>query len=617
MSDAAAPGAGFDPKFYVGVILFASFLEFWAAAFSLGSFGTDALQEEAGWAVVQGLISLVVCIIMIVLFFFCADPAQKAQPFVAIGLCIWWTIGVAVCCFKNPFHSACSYGGDMSGAWSAVGTANGFFSTWLAAIASAMWMQHSWPQIMAMMGKVTPTGNDSGMLTALFLASLVCMIQAIYDCGMGDCEGGEVWAMILGALSLIVVLVMAFLTLLVQFKGYISAGLTILWLLGVCTLTYAYKDGTGAFATSGNGYFSVWAGVLCAAALAMLHLIHAGGDVSFLTMVREPRVYIGVIAIASFFEMWAAGNICNKSELELDCQDELGYAVALGFISLLVTVVLLVLYLAKKDWAVMALPFVAVFLFLWWFCGVAVCTFQGPFKSPCKSGAPNGYYGCWISMLASTILLMEVPKLQEYWNKACAFTGPDSSMLGFLALSSTLCWIQGAYDCDQYSTDGCTNGNAWAIAGGVISFVLAMLVMLLPPIHGNPLICKIIQGILVVLWMLVIIPLTYTYKDSSAKGDTGTFAFAGNGFFACWSSFFVSTVLFIEAVLGIQIFSSEASPAGVDAEAPGVAPTSVEVNVESNKAADDSAVEGEVTASDAQPEEPAPEEDEDDVEGAI
>jgi len=294
-----------------------------------------------------------------------------------------------------------------------------------------------------------------------------------------------------------------------------------------------------------------------------------------------------------------AGNVCNISGI-CDVAPN-GYAVALGLISLVVSIVMLVLYLFSNATATIIQPFVAAFLFLWWFCGVGVVTFLGPFNSPCgTSGSPNGFYGSWLAMVSSTLLLMEVPQIRDAAAKVCSITAPDSTMLGFLALSSSLCWIQGAYDCDKDAYAGCPDSMGWAIAGGLISVILSMVVCFVPPVHQNSLAKKIIYGILVLIWIFMIIPLTYSYET----GKGGEYSMAGNGFFSCWVSFFVSVVLFAEAMLGINIFAAASAEDGGGSGGGDETPADVEVN----KAAAPSAVDGTVTEAD-EAEEPKPDEE--------
>ena len=131
-------------------------------------------------------------------------------------------------------------------------------------------------------------------------------------------------------------------------------------------------------------------------------------------------MYIAIILLAGFFEMWAAGTICNNysNSVHNYCVDELAWAVAVGAISTFVCIVMTILFCAAKGMAQTATPFVAVFLFIIWLAGVIWCTFDAPFMSACHSGATggaNGYFGTWIAFIASAMYMKEgIPQVKAF-----------------------------------------------------------------------------------------------------------------------------------------------------------------------------------------------------------
>jgi len=162
------------------------------------------------------------------------------------------------------------------------GDANGYFSTWIAFIASAMYMFGAVPQISAASSQVTSGGNEKGMLLVIFLASVCEMWAAAYICDQGaaGCRGVVAWAVSCGAISAFLSLLFAFVPQLAGFVKYLAAFLAIWWAAGVATLTFQYtstRDVGWIFTSAGNGYFGCWVAFFCSFILAYVTLF--GGSI--------------------------------------------------------------------------------------------------------------------------------------------------------------------------------------------------------------------------------------------------------------------------------------------------------------------------------------------------
>ncbi|KAG2501422.1 hypothetical protein HYH03_001205 [Edaphochlamys debaryana] len=101
------------------------------------------------------------------------------------------------------------------------------------------------------------------------------------------------------------------------------------------------------------------------------------------------------ILLASVVELTAACILCDETNY---CKSYNGYAVALGTISTFLALMHAILCSFKPVLADKFGPFISTFLVLWWIPGAGVCTFRNPFLVP-----GNGYYACWIALLASLV----------------------------------------------------------------------------------------------------------------------------------------------------------------------------------------------------------------------
>eukprot|EP00919_Chromeraceae_sp_WS-2016_P059727 GHVR01141912.1.p1 GENE.GHVR01141912.1~~GHVR01141912.1.p1 ORF type:complete len:142 (+),score=20.88 GHVR01141912.1:84-509(+) len=116
-----------------------------------------------------------------------------------------------------------------------------------------------------------------------------------------------------------------------------------------------------------------------------------------------------VVVTASAF--WCGGGTYNGIVIGNNgCSGVNAYAIAVGVISLVVALIMLILWIAKDDAAKKAEPWMSLFLFIWWIPGVIILTFVGPFKS-----TGNGYFASWCSLILSLVYFIKfgIPKLKK------------------------------------------------------------------------------------------------------------------------------------------------------------------------------------------------------------
>jgi hypothetical protein len=138
--------------------------------------------------------------------------------------------------------------------------------------------------------------------------------------------------------------------------------------------------------------------------------------------------------------------------------------------------------------------------------------------------------------------------------------GDDGQYLLLVSLSALVVWVQASYDCDNHG--GCTDGEGFAIAVGVTSFVITVVLYFVAALNG---VKKFIYPVLAIAWVLEILVVTFSYKDGA---QVGGYAQMGNGFVASWASCFLCVILTYIGFMGADPFASgEAGPGGEGAEA--------------------------------------------------
>jgi len=237
----------------VAILFVASVIEFVSAARVCDK--ADYCEKEFGWALACGLVSTFLLILFALYQRFATTVNHLVTKILAIFLLVWWAAGMGVCTFRAPF----------------VATGNGYFSCWIAFIASIYFANEVVPELKSVMQKVynsTTASTEIKVLWFLFVASVIELTAAANLCDNTNCEDEIGWAVAVGAISLLIAILLVFLvTKLGQFKIFVSIPLLGLWCFGVGVLTF-----DAPFTFTGNGYFSSWAAFFAAVGWCYLTL---------------------------------------------------------------------------------------------------------------------------------------------------------------------------------------------------------------------------------------------------------------------------------------------------------------------------------------------------------
>ncbi|KAH9256131.1 hypothetical protein BASA81_005907 [Batrachochytrium salamandrivorans] len=169
-----------------------------------------------------------------------------------------------------------------------------------------------------------------------------------------------------------------------------SLGMFAWWTAMVLMLTFFGPYSSVQFA---NGYFATWSGFLVATMMLssrndyFRQTVHGVVD----KVSRRPAAYV---AIASLVELAASIPFCVP---KTECHSLNAFAVALGVVSLVISLVLLGII---TRLSVVLIRQVAVFLCVWWTIGGMLVTFIGPFAT-----MGNGYFAVVGAIAASLSLL--------------------------------------------------------------------------------------------------------------------------------------------------------------------------------------------------------------------
>merc|ERR1711959_680446 len=184
----------------------------------------------------------------------------------------------------------------------------------------------------------------------------------------------------------------------------------------------------------------------------------------------DKNAFLAVLTVTSFYMMWAAGTICDRTD---SCKDELGWALTVGIVSFVVCVVLSICevsYRGEGEGAAEdprmknAHTLASIAFVLWWFVAVLVCTFEKPFKSACSIGdaygSPNGFFSTWISLAASLryMTLSLDPSLLKKANLSLIGTGA-----GALVVFALILILQTLWDTND-TGNGLTSVQNWGLS---------------------------------------------------------------------------------------------------------------------------------------------------------
>jgi len=247
----------------IGGILVASCVELAQASQNCQEDGNDC-EDEDGYAVAVGCISLIVCLFYCALLYFQFTVIVEYNQYLSIFLMLWWGFGTVVLTFDDPF----------------INTGNGYFACWGAALLSIYYCQHTVNKFQMLgdrISKAIAGDQKQKMLMLIMFLSFVEAFAALVlwdDHNYGDSEeqsDQETWAFSAGIISGGIVAIYLLLEIVkpmmlgALFVKYLSWFLVPWWMFGAGVATF-----DAPFPTTGNGYFCAWGAFICSCYLAYL-----------------------------------------------------------------------------------------------------------------------------------------------------------------------------------------------------------------------------------------------------------------------------------------------------------------------------------------------------------
>lgn len=244
-------------------------------------------------------------------------------------------------------------------------------------------------------------GDDTSLLICNFVAAVAVMVQASIDCdrmnerndlnGKTNCRGNLAYAVAVGALGAVIVLVymllVKFVSLPAKGKVFMTVVLFIWWSMGAFIITF-----DGPYLITSNAYFGTWVAWTTSAVLLSNSFSEVQGAVSRFQALGKS---VGMLFLGSAVELAASISYC--SEGSGICVDYAAYALACGVVSLVVVMLMILVPSLAEHKRVIGL-----FMVAWWVAGAGINTFAGIFKI-----TGNGYFASWMSLVAAVGLLQE------------------------------------------------------------------------------------------------------------------------------------------------------------------------------------------------------------------
>jgi len=232
-----------------------------------------------------------------------------------------------------------------------------------------------------------------------------------------------------------------------------------------------------------------------------------------------------------------AAQDCTKPNISCDTWS--AFAVALGFFSSFVSLVIFLIIMCSEDernppLIHMVLPYFSVGLVIWWTFGVATCTFDGPFDA-----TGNGFLASWLALFISIYFCqLTISKVNMILATYKNIGNPQHLVMVMIMIMSFTEAFSSLMILDDRVAPETENAKLeeWLGLGfGIISGITILVVLVLEPkvsiLTGQP---GIVSYFLIPLWLAGAILLTFDEPFSST----------GNGYFCVWGSFCGSCYLF-------------------------------------------------------------------------
>jgi len=246
---------------------------------------------------------------------------------------------------------------------------------------------------------------------------------------------------------------------------------------------------------------------------------------SKLTAVSESMewsVIIAFLALAAIVVMISSATICGggvtvfgvTTSHGVPCTGIQGWQVAFSTIAAAIALLALIADKAGMLTSERAKEGISVFLFLWAIAGMIVLTFFGDFITVAYA---NGYFGTQAVLLFSIMALINCSALFKRTVEQAAYK--LRSPLLFIMVASAIEMGAAIGPCSP--SDKCVSYNAFAIALGVVSLGLSIILVLAAP-HLPATVMKVFGVFFIVWWIVGFCVVTFG----------GPFVTPGNGYFA-------------------------------------------------------------------------------------
>jgi hypothetical protein len=299
---------------------------------------------------------------------------------------------------------------------------------------------------------------------ALVLAgSTVVLVQTISHYHRNDFY--FIWALfvsltgvVLSALSLLLLLLKKEET--KAFMKYIVLLLFIVWIAGTSVLTMK-----GPYTQTGNGYFGAWLALVMSWLLAIDYLPLAKEHLGTLCKRGNEAVQALTLASLTIFvqTLWNLSDGRCPRVGRGPCSGEVIWTLACSGVSLVVCVLLHAPDVASKVQP--HFRFIALFFMVWWSAGFFIATFDAPYVL-----TGNGFFGCWVALLASMSLFDNTWGLNP---AAGAVRKVPIELLG-LFLGSLVVLIAATYERNVYDFWTC-----WTAICSSVSLIVTVVLLIM------------------------------------------------------------------------------------------------------------------------------------------